>query len=108
MPKVIKKCLTCEEEFECVGTYRRTQWCPSCTEKRKKRYVEAGRASTKNTKEARLAGRLCSMCNERPVAHTHHKVPVHKGGDDSQTNFLEVCGRCHAIQHNIDPIGIGF
>lgn len=104
MSIVKKKCLSCENDFECEGKNRRTQWCPSCTNKRKQRYDEAGKASVKNTREAMKSGRLCQVCNERPVANTHHKIPVSQGGTDEKENFLEVCIRCHYIQHNIDPV----
>lgn len=107
MSLIEKTCITCGEKFIKEGRHRRTQWCTSCTKKRQERDKQAHLVTSKRTREAIKDKRLCQICNERPVANTHHIIPVSKGGNDDDENLLELCVRCHYIEHGMEnPIGI--
>lgn len=55
-------------------------------------------------KVAQKQRHLCSVCgvsiyNGEPL-HLHHKIPVHKGGDDSLNNLVWLHQACHHIIHS--------
>ena len=40
-------------------------------------------------------GHRCVMCGKRAKLHAHHIVPVRISKDNSLSNLVSVCGRCH-------------
>lgn len=45
-------------------------------------------------------GWRCSSCNEllSCVFELDHKVPIHKGGEDTAENLQPLCCQCHAVK----------
>ena len=41
---------------------------------------------------------LCCSCG-RPADHTHHVVPLGRGGQDVLSNVVTLCSGCHGLVH---------
>ena len=46
---------------------------------------------------------FCVICGTNKNLHHHHIVPVARGGDDHQHNFITLCGEHHAFIHSLRP-----
>ena len=47
--------------------------------------------------------RFCVICGTNKNLHHHHIIPVSRGGDDHQHNFITLCGEHHAFIHSLRP-----
>jgi 5-methylcytosine-specific restriction protein A len=56
-----------------------------------------GYGSTWRTLRARILERdpVCTVCEAAPSTQVDHRIPKHRGGDDSDGNLRGVCRRCH-------------
>lgn len=41
----------------------------------------------------------CVYCGSKENLQIHHKIPVSKGGNNSDKNLETICVDCHAAQH---------
>lgn len=95
---ISKKCLHCGSDFRCPSTWRRTQWCASCSAK-KKRHRDMGHAiSARLSKIARAEGKQCERCEE-PGYSYHHKERLADNGSTEKENLEFLCSRCHDLIH---------
>lgn len=44
----------------------------------------------------------CGATNE--VVHAHHIVPRYTGGTDNEENLQTLCGKCHAVTHQLNGL----
>lgn len=93
-----KTCITCGEKYLCPSRWRRTQWCPKCSDERKRNRLLETDKSARITRAARERGELCEICKNERVQVTHHIVPVSKGGT-IEDGYLCLCHRCHDMLH---------
>ena len=66
----------------------------------------AGYARARETVHDRAGGR-CEVCTARVSCgqmHAHHRLPRSAGRDDSPSNLMCLCARCHGIVHG-SPTG---
>ena len=45
----------------------------------------------------------CQACGNRPANQVHHIKPRGCGGEDTLTNLVTLCGRCHMIISPVPP-----
>ena len=43
--------------------------------------------------------RICEHCSADQSVHTHHIIPISKGGADDDSNYAALCLLCHADEH---------
>lgn len=49
-------------------------------------------------------GFKCTLCGETEGLEVHHIKHRSEGGDDSDNNLVTLCKRCHALQHEGEPV----
>lgn len=49
-------------------------------------------------------GFRCTLCGETEGLEVHHIKHRSEGGDDSDNNLVTLCRRCHAMQHEGEPV----
>lgn len=43
---------------------------------------------------------ICQICYKEGYTEKHHKKSVGAGGDDVESNLIEVCRGCHSLIHS--------
>lgn len=54
------------------------------------------------TEEIRSTYHNCVECGSHLNLHTHHKIPLAKGGTNKLSNLVLLCEACHKEAHNVD------
>src|SRR5688572_24002423 len=96
---ITKVCQTCGCEFQCISTWRRTQWCEECSALRGRYREIAHEISNRLAHRAMRDGRPCEECGQ--PGHTyHHIVPLADGGGVGLFNLRFLCFKCHDAKHH--------
>lgn len=54
----------------------------------------------KRRKACKIAKGTCSYCFEKGLTlHTHHMIPLSKGGSNELNNLVCICIKCHSVLH---------
>ena len=91
-----KYCTVCGKLHEIGMTCRSKQnWKPS-----PKRRVKANNSSAvwKLRRQIKSGVAFCAACRACNELQIDHRVPLHKGGDDSEANLQILCGSCHKLK----------
>jgi len=44
----------------------------------------------------------CKICNKKSNhLENHHIIPISRGGDDSESNLIKICTKCHSLAHDV-------
>jgi 5-methylcytosine-specific restriction endonuclease McrA len=109
LPSSVRLCNDCGQSYDPHdGAYRRKGKCQPCTREyeRAKRNRQRRARSTSAYQQARevalrAAGYRCTRCGSAEQVETHHAV-IRPGerGDNSPSNLVVLCQRCHVAQHS--------
>ncbi len=45
---------------------------------------------------------ICEKCGGTNGIEVHHKIPLIKGGNDTQDNLISLCYECHKNEHKLN------
>jgi len=44
----------------------------------------------------------CKLCKKKyKHLENHHIIPVSRGGDNSKSNLIKICSKCHGLAHDV-------